>query len=201
MPHHLKYVPAHSGSTASRPSRANCRTSSQASHGFFSRFKRSTFCALVSFGAAAGAFGGTAATGTSVLKGISKLHHKGGCIFTAGLRRVGTKSEAGTRSATKAATTPALRGNAHVIRVSGTETGGKPPLRCREVGPSRFSAQDRDKCDKHTDGDHGPGHHRSQAAARPPTRHLGLQNTIARRDQIPKLICQPRQQRPQRSRR
>src|SRR5579875_2944365 len=68
MPHHLKYVPAHSGSTASRPSRANRRTSSHASHGFFSCFRRSTFCALVSFGATADGVAEDGTTGTSVLK-------------------------------------------------------------------------------------------------------------------------------------
>src|SRR5580698_8371487 len=49
MPHHLKYMLAHSGRTESRPRRANSLISSSAAHGFFSRFRRSTFCALVSF--------------------------------------------------------------------------------------------------------------------------------------------------------
>src|SRR5208283_3124775 len=48
MPHHLKYADAHSGTTLDRPSRANVRTSSKASQGFFSRFRRSMRWALVS---------------------------------------------------------------------------------------------------------------------------------------------------------
>ena len=52
-PHHLKYADAHSGATLDRPARANARTSSKASHGFFSRFSRSIRWALVSFGAGA----------------------------------------------------------------------------------------------------------------------------------------------------
>src|SRR5208283_3087559 len=48
MPHHLKYAEAHSGTTLDRPSRANLRTSSKASQGFFSRFRRSMRWALVS---------------------------------------------------------------------------------------------------------------------------------------------------------
>src|SRR5580698_871493 len=52
-PHHLKYADAHSGTTLARPWRANSRTSLNASQGFFSRFRRSIFCALVSFAGAA----------------------------------------------------------------------------------------------------------------------------------------------------
>src|SRR4029079_5811195 len=49
MPHHLKYVEAHSGTTLDRPSRAKARTSSNASQGFFARLRRSARWALVSF--------------------------------------------------------------------------------------------------------------------------------------------------------
>src|SRR5581483_666145 len=48
-PHHLKYADAHSGTTLLRPARAKARTSSKASQGFFSRFRRSIFWAFVSF--------------------------------------------------------------------------------------------------------------------------------------------------------
>src|SRR6185312_3612739 len=49
MPHHLKYMPAHSAGTELRPSRAKRRICAICSQGLSSRLRRSTFCALVSF--------------------------------------------------------------------------------------------------------------------------------------------------------
>src|SRR6266436_7446902 len=49
MPHQRKYVPSHSGGTASQPSRAKRWMSAYASQGFSSRLSLSTRCAFVSF--------------------------------------------------------------------------------------------------------------------------------------------------------
>src|SRR5213593_1588093 len=49
MPHQRKYVPSHSGGTASQPSRAKRWMSANASQGLSSRLSLSTRCAFVSF--------------------------------------------------------------------------------------------------------------------------------------------------------
>src|SRR3989442_8383425 len=49
MPHQRKYVPSHSGGTASQPSRAKRWMSAYASQGLSSRLSLSTRCAFVSF--------------------------------------------------------------------------------------------------------------------------------------------------------
>src|SRR5262249_14311017 len=53
MPQERKYVPSHAGGTEPRPTRANSRISSRWSQASFSRFKRSTRWALLSFSGAA----------------------------------------------------------------------------------------------------------------------------------------------------